>query len=87
VIAVNSLQALIRSVATALKDQTAEGIDLSYGLCNGTWLWTCSVAARKTSHGRGYRVTRPRLWTTGETPEAAVAELLRKIAIPGWVDA
>jgi hypothetical protein len=80
------LQTLIESVAAALGDTGTEHIDLMFRSCDGEWFWTCHVEPKMKKHGRGRRVVRSGLDGYGPTPEAAVAEALRRFAIPGYVD-
>jgi hypothetical protein len=81
-----SLRAQIDRVRVALGDECADGIRLTYAVFGGEWAWEVYVDAKRKPYGRGRRTVRGALHAVGETPEAAVNELLRKVAIPGYLE-
>lgn len=76
----DELRALICRVAEALGDRSTDAIELVYGSINGEFGWTCELKPLTKKHGRGRRVVRYAECTFGDTPVAAVDEMLLKIA-------
>lgn len=79
------LSALVQKVADALKEPETQTVALRFDRVGGEWGWGCYVDARTRPCGRGRTVVRNSITSFGPTPEAAVDDVLRKIAIPGYL--
>lgn len=80
-----TLQALIASVVAALGPKGG-GVMLTYCCMDGAWGWGCVVEPMRRRHGNGMRVERSGISGYGDTPEEACAEVIRRCAIPGFLD-
>lgn len=80
------LAALIQKVADALNETATDTVSLRFDRVGGEWCWGCYVEVVRKRHGLGHKIVRGPVVGHGDTPEAAVGEVLRKIAIPGYLE-
>lgn len=82
-----ALRELLERVRLMLGDPDARGLSFIYEQVGDGWLWTVRVRDRRVPGRRGGRRTRHGFSCSGATPDLALEELKRRVAVPGWLDA